>query len=127
LKADLKRWSDEIFGNVERKKKILLQELHVLDVIEEERALGVEEKMKKAEIVSELERPTLMEEVSWRQKSRVLWLREVDKCMNIFHRMANFSRRRNTIDSLMIDGTISTNRLEINEHIVQFYKKLFTE
>jgi hypothetical protein len=43
------------------------------------------------------------------------------------YRMANFSRRRNTIDSLMIDGTISTNRLEINEHIVQFYKKLFTE
>jgi hypothetical protein len=27
----------------------------------------------------------------------------------------------------LIDGTISTNRSEISEHIVQFYKKLFTE
>jgi hypothetical protein len=35
--------------------------------------------MKKAEIVIELERSTLMKEVSWRQKSRVLWLREGDK------------------------------------------------
>jgi hypothetical protein len=62
--------------------------------------------MKKAEIVSELERSTLMEEVSWRQKSRVLWLREGDKCTKFFHIMANSNRRRNTIDSLLIDGTI---------------------
>jgi len=27
----------------------------------------------------------------------------------------------------LIDGTISTNRLEISEHIVQFYKNLYTE
>jgi hypothetical protein len=37
LKADLKRWNEDIFGNVDRKKKILLQELHVFYVIEEER------------------------------------------------------------------------------------------
>jgi hypothetical protein len=90
------------------------------------RALGVEESMKKAKIVSELERSTLMEEVSWRQKSRILWLRKVTSA-KFFHTMANSNRRRNTIDSLLIDGTISTNRSEISEHIVQFYKKLFTE
>jgi len=45
-----------------------LEELHVLGIIEEGRALGVEESMKKVEIVSELERSTLMEEVGWRQK-----------------------------------------------------------
>jgi hypothetical protein len=35
----------------------------------------VEEKVKKAEVVRELECSILMEEVSWRQKSRVLWIR----------------------------------------------------
>jgi hypothetical protein len=39
--------------------------------------------------------------------------------------MANSNRRRKSIDSLLIDGT--TNRLEIHEHVVQFYQKLFTE
>jgi hypothetical protein len=39
-----------------------LEELRVLDIIEEGRALGVEGSMKKAKIVSELERSTLMEE-----------------------------------------------------------------
>jgi len=41
--------------------------------------------------------------------------------------MANSNRRRSSIDSLLIDGTISTNRSEISEHIVQFYRKLFIE
>jgi hypothetical protein len=52
-----------LFGNVER-KKILLDEVRVLVIIKEGRALGVEESMKKVEIVSELERSTLTEEVS---------------------------------------------------------------
>jgi hypothetical protein len=51
LKIDLKRWNKEMFDNVERKNKIHLQELHVFDVLEEERTLGVEEKMKKAKIL----------------------------------------------------------------------------
>jgi len=58
-----------VFGNVERLKKVLLEELRVLGIIEEGRALGVEKSIKKAEIASELERSTLMEVVSWRQKS----------------------------------------------------------
>ena len=44
-----------MFGNAERKKKILLEELHVFYVLEEERALGIEEKIKKEKIVSKLE------------------------------------------------------------------------
>jgi hypothetical protein len=35
LKVYLNRWNEEVFGNVER-KKILLKELHVFDIIEEE-------------------------------------------------------------------------------------------
>jgi hypothetical protein len=68
-----------------------------------------------------------MEEVSWRQKSRILWFRKGDRGKKFFHTMANSNRRRNSIDSLLIDSTISTNRSKINEHIIQFYKRLFLE
>ena len=79
-------------------------------------------------MLSNVERSTLMEEVSWRQKSRALWLRVGgDKCTKVFHRMANSNRRKNSIDSLLVDGSLSTDQVEINVHIVQFYSNLYTE
>jgi hypothetical protein len=67
-----------------------------------------------------------MEEVSWRQKSRVLFLKEGDKCSEFFHTIANSNRRNNSIH-LLIGGRLSTNQVEISEHIGQFYQKLFTK
>jgi hypothetical protein len=80
-----------------------LEELRVLGIIEEGRALGVEESMKKALIVSELERFTLMEEVCWRQKCRILWLREGANCTKFFHTMAYSSKRKSSIETLLFD------------------------
>ena len=37
----------------------------------------------------------LMEEISLRQKSRETWLKEGDKNIGFFHKMANSNRRRN--------------------------------
>jgi len=41
--------------------------------------------------------------------------------------VANSNRRKNSIDSLLIDGTLSTNWVETSKHIAQFYKELYTE
>jgi hypothetical protein len=57
-----------------------LDELCVLDGLEEERALCEEEKLRKDKIISDLEMAITLEEISWMQKSRALWLREWDKC-----------------------------------------------
>lgn len=53
-----------MYGNVERNKRKLIEDLQVFDVIEESRALGEEELLKTAEVVGELERCSFMEEVS---------------------------------------------------------------
>ena len=97
-----------------------MEEVCAFDTTEEVRALDDEERMKKAELESKFESSNLMEKVSRRQKTRALWLREG-------YKVANFNKRKNSINSLLIDGTLSTNRVEISEHIVQFYKILFTE
>jgi hypothetical protein len=56
-----------------------------------------------------------------------LWLKEGDKCTKIFHSIANSNRRYNSLDSLLIGDTQSSNQTEISEHIIKFYQKLFTE
>lgn len=66
-------------------------------------------KVRKAKAISHLERTTLMEEVSWRPKSRVLRLREGDKCMYFFNRVANSNRKNKYIESLIVSGTVSSN------------------
>lgn len=78
LKLNLKKWNEEVFGNVEMRKKNFLVEVHDLEAIVEERFLSDEKTTRKAKITSDLKMITLLDEVSWRQKSRTLWLRDED-------------------------------------------------
>ena len=45
----------------------------MLEVIEEVRALTMEERREKDRIIGELEKSILLEEIYWRQKSRALF------------------------------------------------------
>jgi hypothetical protein len=68
LKA-LKIWNDEVFGDVGKKKKELLEGIRELDLVEESRCLEEDERVRKLDILRELEKTLLFEEMSWRQKS----------------------------------------------------------
>jgi hypothetical protein len=127
LKTDLKQWNEEVFGNVGVHKKKLEKGMCELDLIAEDRPLSEKEKFKREEFSRNLERHVLLEEVSWRQKSRALWLKEGDSNTKFFHRLANSHRRHNTIEALVVDGRLTDDRTVIHDHIVEFYKKLYSE
>ena len=67
-----------------------------------------EERLELERVRGELEKVTLMEEICWRQKSRVLCIREGDRNTRFFHRIATSHRRFNSIDRLMVDGELSS-------------------
>ena len=79
-------------------------------------------KREQSTLRADLEKAALLEEISWRQKSKILFLKEGDSNTRFFHRMANSNRRNNGIDSLMIDGALSTNQDRIVDHVEQFFK-----
>ena len=85
------------------------------------------EKLEKASLCAGLEKTALLEEISWRQKSRVLYLKEGDSNIRFFHRMANSNRRNNSIENLMIDGALTSNQDRIANHIEQFYMNLYSK
>ncbi|XP_030970526.1 uncharacterized protein LOC115990899 [Quercus lobata] len=120
LKHDLKKWNVEVFGNVEERGKQLWKDLSVLETIEDSRGLTEEEKLELERIRGELEKASLLEEICWRQKSRVLCIREGDRNTKFFHRVANSHRRFNSIDRLTVDGELSSDPEAIAECISRF-------
>lgn len=108
-------------------KKMHVEDLCALDRLEEQRGLTPEEKGRKCGIIRDLDNSILQEEISWRQKSRALWLKEGDKCTKFFHRVANSNRRSNSIESLSVNGSISSDQQVIRDPAAQFYKSLFAK
>ena len=56
------------------KKNMMMADLRELDKVEELRPLSVDEKSKKEIAIVKLDKLFFMEEISWRQKPRALWL-----------------------------------------------------
>ena len=128
LKLDLKKWNETEFGNVTFKKQEgLWSKLNVLDAKEETRRLTAEEKLFQVNLHTNIEKLTLLEEISWRQKSRVLHLKKGDANTRFFHRMANSNRKNNGIESLMVNGTLSSNQGMIADCITHFFMNLYFE
>jgi hypothetical protein len=107
-----------VFGNVESLKLARLEELRALDNLEEVRGLDSEDLLRRNSIASDLERTILLEEISCKQKSRVLWLKASHKCTKFFHQIANSNRRSNSIESLSVNGSVTSDHQAIRDHIV---------
>jgi hypothetical protein len=127
LKGEIKKWNREVFGNVGARNKAWAEELESLDRLEEIRRLSEEEKERRRVLAFDLEASLLQEEISWRQKSRVRWLKEGDKCTKFFHQVASANRRINSIESLMVNGSPSSDPASISEHVVNYYESMFSE
>jgi hypothetical protein len=127
LKADLKKWNREVFGDVGVHKGELMREIQNLDALEESRTLTLDERNYREDRRGELNKVMELDEISWCQKSRVLWLKEGDRNMKFFHRMANSHRQNDFIGCLNIDRNLTSDPEEVEKSIVQYYRKLYCE
>ena len=62
--------------------------------------LSQEEKTRQIQIKSEIAHLASLEEIFWRQKSWILFMKEGDNNTHFFHRVANSHRRTNHIQGL---------------------------
>ncbi|XP_075649840.1 uncharacterized protein LOC142620339 [Castanea sativa] len=68
--------------------------------------ITIEEKRERDIVILEVKWLAWLEEISLRQKSRVLWLKERDNNSKFFHRMAKSHRRNNYLGNLEVDGEV---------------------
>ena len=68
-----------------------------------------------------------LQEISWRQKSKALFIKEGDNNTRFFHRLVNSHRRTNQIRGVEVEGILYKDESEITNQVVDFYKKLYQE
>lgn len=94
---NLKAWSEDKFCPIFRELKKKRRALRKLN----KGGLSRDEGEKRRSLVRDIEGLVRHEEAYWRQRSRVLWLKEGDRNSKFFHQRASGRKRRNTIRKLI--------------------------
>ncbi|RVW37936.1 Transposon TX1 uncharacterized 149 kDa protein [Vitis vinifera] len=126
LKVKLKEWNRDSFGRIELRKNAALEQVQIWDAREKISRLNLEELEARKEAREDYKKWVLLEEISWRQKSREVWLREGDRNTGYFHKMANAHRRRNNVDRIKINGAWCIEENEIREGIGNAFKVMLS-
>ena len=127
LKPTLKKWNTEVFGQIKVKKQEAWNSLDFWDKEERVRELSLEEEEARKEAREMYKKWVLLEETSWRQKSREIWLKEGDRNTRFFHQMANAHRRRNQMNRVKVNGRWYNEEREIKEAVCRAYQGLLAD
>ena len=123
----MKHWNKHVFGDVAFRKKSLLTELLDIDMREGRQVLTQEDRARRLVVKSDIDILASLEEISWRQKSKALFIKDGDNNTWFFHRIANSHRRTNQIRGVEGDGVLFEEESDITDQVVDFYKRLYQE
>jgi len=104
-----------------------MESINLLDLKEESSSLNSEEFEQRSAAKAEWANVCTLEEISWRQKSRALWLQAGDRNTKYFHRVASLHRKFNSLSTIEVEGTRYDTLPAMKDAILGFYKSLFTE
>lgn len=127
LRDRIRVWNKDSFGAIKAKKNSLLEEIQYWDSIDDQRGLSDPQKQLRDLAKQKYEKVTCLEEIKWKQRAKVKWLKEGDNNTRFFHRIASYRRNINYIMSLLDDDGREVEREHLNGHIVSYFMKLFKE
>jgi hypothetical protein len=123
LRKDLSVWKDQFFGAVDKEMKRLKQELEAL-LLRNDHATN----FRVQEIYQRLDELLIREEIMWKQRSRIDWLREGDRNTKYFHQRATWRAKKNKIVSLKDEnGRVVKRQEEMKKVASSFFNNLFLQ
>ncbi|XP_028056846.1 uncharacterized protein LOC114260849 [Camellia sinensis] len=109
LRAHLKKWNSEVFGNVDVQLKRADEEYHEFDLVAKSRTLFESETLRMRVVRSLVWSLRRRKESLWHQKYRILCAKCGDKNTRFFHMMASSRQRKNMLDSIVEGGSENDN------------------
>ncbi|KAL4298213.1 hypothetical protein GQ457_12G007890 [Hibiscus cannabinus] len=119
------KWNKEVFGHIELRKRHILARLKGIEWALDLGANPYLEELEKA-LKRDLDLVLSQEESLWHQKARDNWIAKGDRNTRFFHLATMPRRKRNAIQSLIIDGHWVSDQCRLREHAVAFFKNLFS-
>jgi hypothetical protein len=92
----LHSWGSKTFGIIPNKIKVVQQDLHTLQLNQDNQNLSQQISQKERELDDLLEK----EEMWWSQRAKALWLTHGDRNTKFFHQKASQRRRKNKIEAI---------------------------
>ncbi|KAL6542552.1 isoform X1 [Orobanche minor] len=127
LKADLRWWSKNIYGNLDNRVKDRKEVLERLDAIVDSRGLGEADIIERNKLRALLIRDLKERNVMLRQKAKAKWVVEGDKNTSYFYRCINGRLKSNEIVELMINDRWSEDVEDVKNAARDKFKAHFSE
>ncbi|KAL0367744.1 UNVERIFIED_CONTAM: hypothetical protein Sradi_3664500 [Sesamum radiatum] len=125
LKACLKQWNKEIFGNILDQLSQAEESVHQAERKYDEEPTDLN-LMAMNLCTAKLQRALTIEEDFWRQKSACKWVLEGERNTGYIHSLVRKKHAKTTISSIMHEGRPLTEFKEVQESGVQFFHSLLT-
>eukprot|EP00253_Pinus_taeda_P024927 PITA_24927 len=128
LKAEIKRWNTNTFGHILKEKECIIQGIKKTQqqILSEGRTEELAHK--EQEMEGKLLEREKQEEILWRQKSRIRWLKEGEKNTKFFHKSTVQRRMRNHISQIITTlGEKVETQEEIEQEFIQHFKEMSKE
>jgi hypothetical protein len=94
LRQRIRGWYKNYMGEKHRKRKLALEQIHLLDKIMKHRVLTYEEVLQWQTHKSILDDYYLEEELYWKQRAKDQWLKEGDLNAAYFHRISTNRKKK---------------------------------
>ncbi|KAL9674589.1 hypothetical protein QQ045_030861 [Rhodiola kirilowii] len=121
----LSQWNKNSFGDIRVKLCKARDEWERLGLLQDERSLSEEENLRKLALQKIIWLLEVQDERTWRQKSRINWLRLGDQNTKYFHRMAIWRAKRNGISGLSIGEKWVTEPSQIKQAARGYFSGIY--
>jgi len=125
LKADLKVWNREVFGDVNQASKEIQKRLDELDSRNDEDGLMESERDERKSLFAKLTESKSKQEAILFQKARQNWIKQGDHNTKFFHSAVKWRRARNQLHGIIDNNKWCDDKEEVKDKVRKYFEERF--